>query len=121
MRLYMRLGDSVRVFRVLIDTGAQAHLVRTGPFPQQQWEPAAKPICLTTVTAGAMPGGMLSGKIEMCFMATRQSSMTREAEFYEADIHSDGIWGFPFLFKEGWLVDARRQCLLKRGPDQLLT
>ena len=67
-----------------------------------------------------MSGGMLSGKIEMRLMATGQSSMMREAELYEADIHCDAILGFPFLFKEGWLVDARRQCLVECGPNQLL-
>ena len=121
MRLPMRLGDCVRMLPVLIDTGAQANLVRTGLFPHHEWEPAAKPMCLTTVNAGAIAGGMLSGKIEMCFLATGQSATTREAQFYEADIHCDAILGFTFLFKERWLVDAKRQCLVERGPNQLLT
>ena len=66
-----------------------------------------------------MSGGMLSAKIEMCFTATGQSSMMREAGLYEADMNCNAILGFPFLFKEAWLVDARRQCLMERGHNKL--
>ena len=105
---------------MLVDTGAQANLVRTGLFPYHEWGPASRPIRLTTVTAGSMAGGTLSGKIHMNFLTRDQSSVEREAEFYEADIHCDAILGFPFLFKEGWLVDAKGQCLVERGPNQTL-
>ena len=67
-----------------------------------------------------MSGGMVSARIEMCFTATGQFSMMREAGLYEADMSSTAILGFPFLFKEAWLVDARRQCLMERGHNKLL-
>ena len=67
-----------------------------------------------------MSGGMLSAKIEMCFTATGQSSMMREAGLYEADMNCTAILGFPFLSREAWLVDARRQCLMERGHNKLL-
>ena len=91
------------VLDVLVDTGAQANLVRRGLFSNLEFRPSLNLISM--VTAGGVPleGGREEVKITMVFSSTVSGGSGRDriwmesANFYDASITVDVIVGYPWL------------------------
>ena len=58
MRIGLSFGaDQGMVLNVLVDTGAQSNLIRTGLVPDRLWKEASKPLEFRTVSHEMLPGG----------------------------------------------------------------
>ena len=56
-----------RELRVLVDTGAQANLIRTGVVPFAMFRPAYRPLRLLTVSGGTLGGGSREVVVRISF------------------------------------------------------
>ena len=61
-----------RELRVLVDTGAQANLIRTGVVPFAMFRPAFWPLKLLTVSGGTQGGGSREVGVRISFQGTSQ-------------------------------------------------
>ena len=108
MQLLLRIpcitpSGTRRVLDVLIDTGAQANLVRRGLFSNLEFGLSSNPISM--VTAGGVPleGGREEVKLTMIFTSTlpgvngRSRTWKESAHFYDAAISVDVIVGYRWL------------------------
>ena len=91
------------VLDVLIDTGAQANLVRRGLFSNLEFCHSTNPISM--ITAGGVPleGGREEVKVIMIFTAStpggsgRTRTWKESAQFFDAAIAVEMIVGYPWL------------------------
>jgi len=60
-----------RTLKILIDTGAQANIIRRGALPPDLFRPATKPISMVTASGAALPGGRHTVDITLLFRAYR--------------------------------------------------
>ena len=61
-----------RLLRVLVDTGAQANLIRTGVVPSAMFRPARQPMTFLTVSGETLAGGHREVAVRMSFHGTSQ-------------------------------------------------
>ena len=57
MEVEVAVHGEKKAIKALIDTGAQANLVRGDLFPADCFRPARQPLALSTVSGEALPGG----------------------------------------------------------------
>ena len=69
MEVRARCNGEERTILALVDTGAQANLVRRGPFPSKCFRPALVPLDLTTVSGEVLPGGRSEIKLSLSVSA----------------------------------------------------
>ena len=91
-----------RVFKALIDTGAQTNCVRMGTFPQKYFKPAKVPIALSTVSCEPLQGGQPEVYVRLIFCpegsggkALKVDHWDVEADLYDSAIQVDLILGYP--------------------------
>ena len=88
---------------VLIDTGAQANLVRRGLFSNNEFFPAKNPISMVTAGGSPLEGGREQVRLVLVFNASppgRPDFSRRWKEtaiFYDANITVDAILSYPWL------------------------
>ena len=104
VQVYAELPSGKGTFlRALIDTGAEACLVREGLLASGEFSPARERLFLTTANGQRMRGGDKSVKAKLNFAKTTRKGpdgfYAVEAEFYEADINVDAILGYPWMVK----------------------
>ena len=92
-------GES-QILRVLIDTGAQANLIRRGVVDDHLMYPARNPLFLRTANGQVLEGGRRVTKMALKFRQvvdgyTLPNSLVLNAEFHEADIRVDAILSYP--------------------------
>ena len=97
------LSDGVeRRLNALVDTGAEACLVKQGLFPAHLTYPAPKPVRFETANGQVLRGGDRCIRCSLLFQCESTELCSPEilefgVEFYEADIKVDAILSFPWL------------------------
>ena len=99
-------NEEVQNLNVLIDTGAEACLVRQGLSPSNLMQPAQKPLTFETADGQALQGGYRCINVKLLFDCftnelPEAEKMHFEAEFFEANIKVDAILSYP------WLAEAK--------------
>ena len=90
--------------RVLVNSGAQISLVRTGPFPASCIKTSPNPVRLEVANGQYMGGGRTEVDLEMEFLNHEELSrpdkgkrVTWGGTFYEADMNLDVIIRSDFM------------------------
>ena len=125
-QLYMEVEVKTRsgkkkLARVLIDTGAEANLVGSDLFDEEDFEPAMKPLQLRTVSGEQLQGGKQVIRLQLAFCARPVGASQVHQEvisgtFYQASIGWDAIISYPLLAKWKLGVLPHRACLLMEKP-----
>lgn len=103
---------------LLVDTGAQANLVRRGVLPERLFAPAERPLSLSTACGQAMDGGQREVQLQK---GMRKEDLNDEdggiwwgeGFFHDADITVDAIVGWPWLKPKGIVVVTAHNCLAR--------
>jgi len=125
-QLYMEVEVTIKsgkkkMARVLIDTGAEANLVGSDLFDEEDFEPAMKPLQLRTVSGEQLQGGkkVIRLQLAFCGRAVGTSALQQQCihgTFYQAAIGWDCIISYPLLAKWQLGVLPHRSCLLMEKP-----
>jgi hypothetical protein len=102
---------------VLVDTGAQISLIRTGLIPDELFETAGKPVHLMTASQQPLRGGKRIVKLELIFSGFCEKSgeavtVKAPCHLFEADISDDVIVSYTWLGERGIDVSPRRHGIL---------
>jgi hypothetical protein len=89
-------NESLRRISILVDTGAQANLVRTGLVPFHLTEHALNPVRLMAANSTILSGGNRTVMLTLGFNQVKQGHwmpkpLFFDTEFYTADIEMDAI------------------------------
>ena len=111
-----------RELKVLIDTGAQANLIRTGLVSKLLMGPAAEPINLRTANGQKMEGGTQNVTLTLGFRRVVHGAYAPAlaifpATFYDADIYIDAILSYPWLVSQGLGVFPHLRALAALEPE----
>ena len=114
-----------RILRVLVDTGAQANLVRTGLMPDCIMREAKEKLNLRTANGQKLAGGEREVDLSLGFRQVIQGDTMPEllwenATFVEADIRVDAILSFPWLVKTKIGVFPHLRALALAEPEMTL-
>lgn len=96
-------GSVGRDINVLIDTGAEVSLIKSGLFPDQFFQPAQTPVNLVAANGTPLEGGrrdiVLHFNLRKVQNGVEQAKpATCQVVFHEADIQVDAIIGYPWLY-----------------------
>ena len=110
------------VLRVLVDTGAEANLVRKGLVTPELLKPAKTPLTLVTADGSRMEGGSREVTLQLCFASTTPNEAGKpewctRATFHEADIRVDAILSCPWMDSEQLGVFPHLEALARVNPD----
>ena len=114
-----------KVLDVLIDSGAEANLIRVGLF-ENLLIPAKNPLRLAAVNGTILEGGDQEISLKLLFEATlREIGVKKvweeEATFHTGDIHVDLILSYPWMRKQKMGLFAHEHALVAdRGKLWLL-
>ena len=94
-------GD-LKVLKVLVDTGAEANLVKKKLIPSRLMFAAEKPLKLVTANGKLLGGGDTCVNLNMRFFQVVNGNqlpalLRRHAIFYDADIRVDAILSHPWM------------------------
>ena len=97
---------TTKLLQVLVDTGAQANLVRAGLVPSKFLHKAQDPLQLLSANGEVISGGDQETTLRLHFNKTTQKGKVEKRRnvtglFYTADIGVDAILSYP------WLRDAK--------------
>ena len=103
-QLVMRLKATTCMSRevwldVLIDTGAEANLIRGGLLRPEEMRRSARPLLLRTADGSRMQGGAQEVALRLAFQGGPEGEQgwSVVATFHDADIQVDAIIGLPWL------------------------
>ena len=87
---------------ILVDTGAEANLVRKGLLSDSLMRNAREPLSFVTASGQPLEGGKRTAKLTLFFEQvvsgqTLPQNRSFQAEFYEAEIGVDAILSFPWM------------------------
>ena len=90
----------------MIDTGAQANLIRKDLIPDKFFKEVSERLNLRTANGQIMEGGTRDVDLTLGFRRVMRGELLsdldyRAASFYEADIRVDAIISYPWLEKNG--------------------
>ena len=100
--------------QALIDTGAQANLIRGNIFPDAVWKRARNPLALMAANGDVLSGGQREIEASITFHVEPESEIGRRdstptwstmARFYDGEISCDAILGY------GWLAQQKLDVL----------
>ena len=111
-----------RELKILIDTGAQANLIRTGLVSNLLMTPAPEPISLRTANGQKMEGGSRNVNLTLGFRRVVHGAYDPElasfpATFFDADIYIDAILSYPWLVSQGLGVFPHLRALASLEPE----
>ena len=86
----------------MVDTGAQANLIRDGVVPSYLTKVYQKPLELVAANVHLIPGGDRETKVTLFFARVEATGQNKGVEKYEADFHVanigvDAILSYPWL------------------------
>ena len=103
-QLVMRLRATTCVGRdfwlnVLIDTGAEANLIKIGLLHTEEVRRSHRPLALRTADGSKMRGGTQEAVLRLAFDGGLQGGREWSvvAAFHDADLQMDAIIGFPWM------------------------
>ena len=104
LKVRVTVGNVELVLDVLIDTGAQVSLVRTGLLPCESLQRSGRPVRLKVANGQYMSGGTREAMLALDFIQHKELShpdlgcpISLEGLFYEADMEWDMIMGYNFM------------------------
>jgi len=108
--------------RILIDTGAQANLVRTGLIPRHLFYGAPRVLKLITASGQRMEGGERVVDVNLEFSMEKNGHQQEEkvqfpTTFYEAAIKMDAILSYPWMEQRKIGVFPHKRALIAELPD----
>ena len=111
-----------QVMDMLVDTGAEASLIRKGLVSSELFSEAEQKLCLVTASGQRLPGGDRIVNLGMEFYqlvgGRELEEVARlEGEFYEADIKVDAIISFPWLLHNRIGIFPHLGALAKDEPQ----
>ena len=119
MDLYVRLPSGKgKDLKILIDTGAEANLIRKGILDDNEFDEAKEPMFFATVTGEPIEGGRRVVETTLSFQkfvgwSKRPIQQFVDAQFYEVDLKVDAILGNLWLTRERIGVFPHLQALAK--------
>ena len=120
LRLDVTLEDgSTRKMKVLIDTGAQVNLVKTGLVPMRE---ARRPVSFETADGSPMNGGEELTRLQLRLynrdgLADADRMMDLTDDFFNADIQYDLILSYPTLSEHRMGVLPHRNALIHEDEE----
>ena len=110
------------VLRVLIDTGAEANLIRKGLLAPELMKTSLKPLTLVTADGSPMEGGTCEVTLQLCFASSQPNAAGKpewctRGTFHEADIKVDAILSSPWLDSERLGVFPHLDALARVDPQ----
>lgn len=98
---------------VLIDTGAEACLIRKGLLPASAFRNAVTPLRLVAANQGRLPGGNLQVEVDIHFNATDVDSKIKKVvrvptTLYEAEIEEDVILSYQWMGERDVIINPRQ-------------
>ena len=131
VRTVVVINGTRRRARALIDTGAEANLVRRGWLSDEELLPARNPLTLITADGTQMAGGDKSFKGSLSLSAMLRkfpepASMPKTGgdvesfpvEAYAADISYDMILSYEWMAKHRLTIVPHLGCLLRLGTER---
>ena len=115
-------NGTAQKINALVDTGAEANLIREGLIPRECISPAETPLHFQTANRDTLAGGNEVAKVKLKLQLERNEMnqaevMDFEVEFYEAKIQCDAILSFPLLSKEKLGIFPHHKALVKDSAD----
>ena len=106
---------------ILVDTGAEANLVRKGLLSDSLMRNAREPLSFVTASGQPLEGGKRTAKLTLFFEQvvsgqTLPQNRSFQAEFYEAEIGVDAILSFPWMAQHKIGVFPHHQALALEEP-----
>ena len=124
MRVLATHKDGAKhILHILIDTGAQANLIRMG-VTRNILIHSAKPLVLFTANGARMAGGVKEVTLDLFFGARAYTTgaklpdMVVPAQFHEADIQVDAILSYPWLRENRLGVWVHELALEQQGASK---
>ena len=119
-----RNGHS-QILRALIDTSAEANLIRQGVLERHFFQPADDPIELIAANDQKLSGGTRTVMLDLFFTLMENGKMSEQklsypALCYEADISVDLILSFPWMHENRIGVFPHHRALVVDEPKLML-
>jgi hypothetical protein len=113
-------GEEIKI-NVLVDTGAEACLMRQGLLPQHLLYPASEPLRFETANGEVLAGGNMCSKMRLLLNCESGELFGPEpfffdVEFYEAKIKVDAILSFPWLAQAKLGIFPHHKALVLDSP-----
>ena len=107
---------------ILVDTGAEANLIRQGLVPEQFLFAAKNPLRFETANGESLAGGSRCTRVKLKLQLERNESnqgenVEFEVEFYEANIKCDAILSFPWLAQAKLGIFPHHKALVMDSAD----
>ena len=118
-------GDTKNL-KILIDTGAQANLVRSGLISRHLFRGAPKVLRFVTANGQKLEGCEHVADVALQFSSVEESGRRPQTfefptTFYEAAIRVDAILSYPWLLENRLGVIPHRRALIMDPENALLT
>ena len=115
------LNGECRSLKVLVDTGAEANLVRQGLLPEHLTYPATKPLRFETANGQALGGGNVCTRLKLKLISesgelSSPENVEFDVEFYEANIKVDAILSYPWLAQAKLGIFPHHKALVLDSP-----
>ena len=115
----------MRNLKILIDTGAQVNLVRSGLISGHLFQGATKIVRLVTASGTVLPGGERTVDLQLKFSSVeepgvRSRTFVYPTTFYEAAIKVDAILSYPWLLENEVGVMPHKRALAVEYPEPTL-
>jgi hypothetical protein len=126
MRVHVRLPDKTqKIFKILIDTGAEVNLVKQSAIPQHFFKISPKPLRLITASGDEMFGGKREVELLLVFDQFWNGipmceSFEGRGAFYEAKIDVDAILSYRWLYDNQLGVFPHLHALAKNDKNLTL-
>ena len=123
LQIYTPNGGS-KALKALIDTGAEASLVRRGLFSDSLFGRAHKPIQLVAANGQHLGGGQKTIRLGVGFTPNENGTLYDEVRFdalcYEADINVDLILSYPWMRENKIGIFPHHRALVMDEPRLML-
>jgi hypothetical protein len=126
MNIQVELSNGVvQKLDILVDTGAEANLVKLNRLPRHLTYAAGRPLKFVTASGQHLDGGATCVDLTLEFMQVVAGEvlpdlLRREATFYEADIKVDAILSYPWMSKNRIGVFPHLEAMALEEPELIL-
>ena len=116
------LNGTTQKLDILIDTGAEANLIKSGLIPEHLMYPAKEPLRFQTANGEILEGGSRCTRVKMKLQLEKNEKAQPEeisfdTEFYDANIQVDAILSFPWLAQNRLGIFPHHRALVMDSPD----